>query len=327
MNTKLLPLALLALGIGFTATAQEKEKTKPKVKEESITIRKKGDGKEKLTIVVDGDNVTVNGKPIDEMKDADIEILRNKSMSDILPRIKGNLAPLGGMKMMRDGISVGSNRAFLGVVSEKTDKGAKINSVEKESAAEKAGLKKDDIITKVGDTKIDDSESLYEAIGKYKPEEKVSISYLRDGKENTATATLGKNASSNMRVFNLNKDFNFDNKDFKFDNRDFKFEMPDMQGFSFNRKPRLGLGIQDVEEGKGVKVLDVDSETPAAKAGLQKDDIITEIDGKSIDSVDDLRARVKDMKEGESFKLSYQRGGKTQTTEIKFPKKLKTADL
>ena len=104
---------------------------------------------------------------------------------------------------------------------------------------------------------------------------------------------------------------------------------PRMNGmeFSYNRRPRLGLEIQDLEEGKGVKILDVDEETPAAKAGLQKGDVISEVDGKPIGSVDDLKSKVKDLKEGESIKITYTRAGKTQNTEIKFPKKIKTAEL
>lgn len=330
MNTKIVPSALLALCITIGANAQTKEKAPAaKEKQESITIRKKSDSKEKVTIVIDGDNITVNGKPVEDMKSEDIEILRNKGIGPLMPRIRARIAPMmnGGMKMFRDA----NNRAFLGVVTEKTEKGAKINSVEKESAAEKAGLKKDDIITKVGDTKIEGSDDLYEAIGKYKPEDKVNITYLRDGKENKLIATLGKNASDMVFSFD-NKDFNFDNKQFKFDNKDFNFEMPRITGpngmnIMYNRKPRLGLEIQDVEEGKGVKVLDVDSDTPASKAGLQKDDVITEIDGAAIASVDDLREKIREKKEGDSFKITFRRNGNTQTADIKFPKKLKTADL
>ena len=330
MNTKIVSAALLALCLTIGATAQTKEKAPTaKPKQESITIRKKSDSKEKLTIVIDGDNITVNGKPVEDMKSEDIEILSNKGIGPLMPRIKARIAPMmnGGMKMFRDA----SNRAFLGVVTEKAEKGAKINSVEKESAAEKAGLKKDDIITKVGDSKIEGSDDLYEAIGKFKPEEKVSVTYLRDGKESTVNATLGKSASDMVFNFN-NKDFNFDNKAFKFDNKDFNFDMPRITGpngmnMIYNRKPRLGLEIQDVEEGKGVKVLDVDSDTPASKAGLQKDDVITEIDGSAIASVDDLREKIREKKEGDSFKITYRRNGNTQTADIKFPKKLKTADL
>lgn len=324
MNKRILPLFLLVMGCATLATAQTKEK--PKVtKEESITIRKKGDTKEKMTIVVDGDNITVNGKPLEDLKDTDIEILRNSGhMRTILPKIKGRLAPLGSLKMMGDDFPFAGNRAFLGVVTEKNEKGAKITLVEKESAAEKIGLTKNDIITQIGDKKIENSEDLYDAVGQYKPGDTINISYLRDGKPTTANATLGKNKASELRVFNMdrNNNFNFDMPDMpRIDGRDFNFN------FNYNRKPRLGVSIQDLAEGKGVKILDVEEDTPAAKAGLQKDDVITDLNGAAVSSVDELKSKVKDLKEGDSVKLSYQRAGKTQTAEIRFPKKLKTAEL
>jgi len=85
-----------------------------------------------------------------------------------------------------------SNKAILGVVTEKSEKGALVKEVNKESAAAKAGLQVGDVITKLGDTKIESADGLYNAVGKYKPEEKVSIGYLRDGKEKTTSAVLGK---------------------------------------------------------------------------------------------------------------------------------------
>ncbi|MEO8173352.1 MAG: PDZ domain-containing protein [Sediminibacterium sp.] len=344
MNKQFLPFLVLALGITAASTAQVKEVPK-KDKDQTITIRKKTDSKEKTTIVIDGDKVTVNGKPLDELKDGDIEVLRNKGMASMMPLLKERLRSQGGMKMFGgDNFAFGGgNRALLGVVSEKTDKGAKINSVTKESAAEKAGLKKDDIITKVGDAKIENSEDLYEAIGNHKPEEKVTITYLRDGKQSTATATLGKTSSSDVRSFSFNGDnFNMDKlreelprmkermrEMPRMEGLDKLREMPrihDMEVFGV-RRPRLGLEIQDVEEGKGVKILDVDSDTPASKAGLQKDDVISEVDGKTIASVDELKEKLKDLKEGDSIKITFKRGGQTQTADLKIPKKLKTADL
>lgn len=326
MNMKILPVALLAACVAFSANAQNKENSESKnkiKKDQSITIRKKNDSNEKTTIVIDGDNITVNGKPLEDLQDGDIEVLRNKSMG-LMPKIRGRLAPMGSMKMFGEAFPFGGNRAFLGVGSEKTEKGAKIISIEKGSAAEKAGLKKDDIITKVGDAKIEGSDDLFEAIGKYKPEEKVTITYLREGKEITATAILGKKVNAEPRIFN------FKGKDF---NEDFNFNMPDIPGANemdldyHVRKPRLGLEIQDLPEGKGVKILDANGDSPAEKAGLQKDDVITEVDGKSVATVDELKTKVKELKEGDSIQVTYQRNGKTQTTEIKIPKKLKTAEL
>jgi serine protease Do len=331
MNMKLIPLAVLALATVTGVTAQTKEKAekpeKKEKKEQSITIRKKPGSNEKTTIVIDGDQITVNGKPIDELKDGDIEVLRNRSFEP-LAKLRGRMAPMGGMKMFSDEFPFGGNRAFLGVSSAKDDKGAKVNSVDKESAAEKAGLRKDDIITRIGDTKIEGSDDLYDAISKYKPEEKVNITYLRDGKEAHTTATLGKSTAA--RTFRFNGEDFGDNL-----NRNFNFKMPSMpripnmegMDFSFGHKPRLGVEIQDLADGKGVKVLDVDEESAGAKAGLQKDDVITEVDGKAVTSVDELRSKVRDLKEGDSVKITYQRAGKTQTATVSFPKRLKTAEL
>jgi serine protease Do len=327
MNKKILPLLALMMGVTVFSNAQSKDKVK-KETESDLIIRKKGDSKEKMTIVIDGNDITVNGKPLGELKDSDVEILHRKGMGAMLPRIQKQMAPLGSLKMFGD-VAEG-NSAYLGVTSNGSEQGAKIVSVQKESPAEKAGFKKDDIITKVNETKITGSSDLYDAIGGFKPGEKVAITYLRNDKEATANVSLEKNAG-------FARSFNFKDGDF---NGDLNFNMPELQELRglrnmpringmdlFNRKPRLGIEIQDVEEGKGVKILDVDDDTPAAKAGLKKDDVISGLNGNSIDSVDELQSALKEMKEGDSFKVTYKRNGQSQTAEIRFPKKLKTAEL
>ena len=52
------------------------------------------------------------------------------------------------------------------------------------------------MITKVDDQVIDGSESLVATIRGHRPGEKVTITYLRDGKTHTTTATLGSDESS-----------------------------------------------------------------------------------------------------------------------------------
>lgn len=316
MLTKLFAASLIGITLTGTAFAQDSSQSKQK-KEERIIITKKGTGNEKLTVVVDGDKVTVNGKPVDQLNDKDVQVLKefgnDGNFSVELPEgLHGMMAPRN--------ISIfnaGNNKVFLGVMTEKDENGAKITDVTKESAAEKAGLKKADIITKINDTKITDANELHEAIGKFKPENKVKVTYLRDGKENIATAILGKIKSQTF-TFN-NKDFNFNfPKDNNF--RNFNFD-------HFPGKPKLGLKIQDTEDGNGVKIIDVDDESPAEKSGLKEDDIITEINGGEVKNVDDLKSKIKDLKEGDTYKIKYKRNGKAQSAEIKIPKKLKTADL
>lgn len=314
-----------------------------------ITDEELKDGKEtddkKITVIVDGDKVTINGKPVDDMNNEDVEILRGNAadLKLIAPYLRKagiarsfsnqNAQEIDIEEMINSGnlrnlnIDFGDdkkpNKALLGVITEKDERGAKINNVSKESAAEKAGLQKDDIITKVNDDKIENSDDLIKAIGKYNPDDEIKINYLRDGKSKNTKATLLKNNAKVVRAFSWNSN-------------DEPFEitppMPPAQNFNFNQfnrahKPKLGFKIQDTEEGNGVKILEIENETPAAKAGLQKDDIITEINGSEIKSVDTIKDKLADAKDGDVLKIKFTRNGTTQNTEVKIPKKLKTANL
>lgn len=70
---------------------------------------------------------------------------------------------------------------------DKTD-GVYLNMVNKESAAEDAGLKVGDIITKIGNKEIKNGAQLTEQVAQYRPGDKTSVTYFRNG--NLATATL-----------------------------------------------------------------------------------------------------------------------------------------
>ena len=108
--------------------------------------------------------------------------------------------------------------------------------------------------------------------------------------------------------------------------------MPPMEGFGGNAyvyggRPRLGLSIQDTDEGKGVKVLDVDDESSAAKAGIKEGDIVLGIDDKEVKSTDDVTRTMRENRDKSSYNFKIERDGKTQTVTVKIPKKLKTAEL
>lgn len=72
--------------------------------------------------------------------------------------------------------------------------GAYINSLTPGGAAEKAGLKEGDVILKVDGESISSSSDLVLAIRSHSPNDQVEVTYLRDGKEATATVTLGSDA-------------------------------------------------------------------------------------------------------------------------------------
>ena len=92
----------------------------------------------------------------------------------------------------------------------------------------------------------------------------------------------------------------------------------------FHNRPQVGCHHQDTEEGTGVKIIEVD-EGSAVKGGLQKDDIVTEINGKKIVSVRDAREALRDAGAKKYMEHTGARNGKPATIEIKIPKELKKA--
>ena len=71
-----------------------------------------------------------------------------------------------------------------------TEKGALVAGAQDGTPAEKAGLKSGDVITAVDGEPVANARELTRKIGALKPGAKAEISYLRDGKERTATIAL-----------------------------------------------------------------------------------------------------------------------------------------
>jgi serine protease Do len=342
LNLSAAAIAALLL-IPASIHAQEKDKDKEKKEKtekpektekkegQQIIITTKTDSKEKIVVEINGDKVTVNGKPVEDLKDDDISVNVHK--------LKGYNAlmsythPDGAFSYNwnnNNAFTYGGNEnvAMLGVVTDKTDDGVKVTEVNEETAAAKIGLKEDDIITKVDGKKIADPDDLTKVIRGHKPGDKVTITYLRDKKEQTGTAELGKYSGP----FTGNFGKTMPNMDFKVMpkiEQSYPRTMQGQNGYAFlsDNHPKLGLSVQDTDDGKGVKVLDVDNESNAAKAGVKKDDVIISINDKEVNSADEVAKIVRENREKPSMKLKVNRGGKTQDIEVKMPRKLKTTDI
>lgn len=82
---------------------------------------------------------------------------------------------------------------YQGIIPEDTDvEGTVVASVQDGSAIAKAGIKAGDIITKFGDYKTSNYMYLKYYLYRYKVGDKVTITYIRDGKEHTTEVTLEK---------------------------------------------------------------------------------------------------------------------------------------
>jgi len=320
---------------GQDVKEKEKEEKDKKREVEQITIVRKTDSKDKTVIEINGDKITVNGKPIEDLKeDGDITVHRNKykTLEGLnaysMPRGRaGNFNWDGGDEFKM--FNVDENRAMLGVVTEEVEGGVKVTELTDESAAKKAGIKEGDIITKIGDTKIEDPDQLSETVRKHKPGEKVAVTVLRDKKEQKITTELGKWKGVSSFSYGPGQNFKMDMPDYN------ELLVPRVQATPRMRygqawssgAPRLGLSVQDTDDGKGVKVIDVDEESNAAKAGLKENDIITSFNDKAVNSADEVAKLVKENKDKPTINLKITRNGKPQNVEVKMPRKLKTADL
>lgn len=96
------------------------------------------------------------------------------------------------------------------------------------------------------------------------------------------------------------------------------------------KRPLLGVSMIDLtdrwslyqrgitlntELTSGTVVIEVQKDSPAAKAGLKRGDIITEINGTKVDSSKTLQYALYKQKVGDTIKITYEREGKMQTTE------------
>lgn len=294
---------------------------------QEIIIRQKTDKDAKVTVEIKNGELFINGKPASEYEDGNLVITKRKLKS----MKNGNVIMDGGdmNSPFRENWNfkelMPQNKAFLGVTSMRPESGpagARIAEVSPGSAAEKAGLKRGDIITKLDELAIESPEDLSRAVGKYDPDEKATITYLRDGKEQKVTVALSQ--SPGARSYNFSGP-DGDNQDF------FKLLVPPGQNYGWNNNnsnsSKLGIRAQDTEDGKGVKVIYVDGESAAAKAGIKEQDIITSFDGHTVNDAGTLASLARESHLKPTVKVSVLRDGKSLELEVKNPRKLKTADL
>jgi serine protease Do len=98
----------------------------------------------------------------------------------------------------------------------------------------------------------------------------------------------------------------------------------------------LGIGIQDLDaklaktyglEGKGVLITKPIPGSPAEKAGLEANDIITEVQGREVKSADGLKNFVASHKPGETLKVKVFRGGVYKDFEVTIAKRPENASI
>ncbi len=174
----------------------------------------------------------------------------------------------------------------LGIQIQNTDNGPTIRVVINGSPAEKAGLKVGDVLTKIGDTTVTDAQSASAAVQTHKVGDDVAIEVTRDGKTVTVNVTLAAGAS-----------------------------IPTAPSVPANpaiaNRPMLGVELENTD--KGTVVRSVVAGSPAEKAGLKADDILTKIGDTTVTDAQSASAAVQTHKVGDEISIDVTRDGKTVT--------------
>ncbi|MDD5711457.1 MAG: DegQ family serine endoprotease [Smithellaceae bacterium] len=153
----------------------------------------------------------------------------------------------------------------------KNAKGALVSDVMEKSPAEKAGLKRRDVIVGYDDKAVDDPTTLKNMVASTPPGKDVTIRYLREGTEKALTVHIEETPLS-MKTAALAEN---------------KLRGVSVQDLS----PRIRKALSLPRKLNGVLVTGVDNDSPAAGV-LHTGDVITEINKEDIGSVRDFKAAV-----------------------------------
>ncbi len=167
----------------------------------------------------------------------------------------------------------------------KDKNGVLVGEVQKGSSAEKAGVKRGDIIRAINGEKIEDSNVLRNKVAGTLPGTEIKLTVLRDGNDIELAATLDEFSVRDPRTPGQGGG----------DNQN--------ETTPQNQSGKLGLSLESLtpqiakqlglEAGaEGLVVTAVEPNGPAAEAGISRGDLILEINRKSVTSVEDLASAV-----------------------------------
>ena len=172
--------------------------------------------------------------------------------------------------------------------------GAVVVSIETDSPAKKAGLMVWDLITKVNGKAIKNSAELRNLIGTMDPNEKITLTYVRDKQEKTISLTLVESKDTKGKSFDDQKT----DKTKGLDGVSVQEITPQMR-----QKNQLSRDIE------GVLVTKINEESKAYESGLRAGDIIAQIENISIKDIASYKKALKQFKDKNKRILIYSRNG------------------
>jgi serine protease Do len=173
--------------------------------------------------------------------------------------------------------------------------GVLITEVESDTPADKAKMKRGDVIVEFDGKEIKDVKQFRMLAAEAAPGEKIDVVLVRDGKKKTVELEVGERPTETA-------------------GNSIEEDAEDISPLF------LGVGLQSMQDEyrealelpgdiNGVIVTDVQGGTPAAKAGLRKGDVIVEIDKQQVENLDDFRKVMDDYDEDKVMVVIFRRGG------------------
>jgi serine protease Do len=175
----------------------------------------------------------------------------------------------------------------------KSEDGAFIESVEAGKPAEKAGVKPGDTIVKVDNVPVKETRDLIGYVSGKAPGSKVQLGVVREGKEQTLTATLAEREGEGGDSADPEKVSSDESHD--------KIGKIGISVMELTPQVRQMQRIKsDVD---GLLVVRVKEVSPAADAAIQEGDIITSVNGQKVSTADEFGKVVGKAKKGDYLKL------------------------
>lgn len=204
------------------------------------------------------------------------------------------------------------------------ERGVHLSEVTADSPAAKAGLKAGDVVTEFNGQRLEGTAQFRRMVRETPAGRTVQLTVWRDGRAQQLSVQLGSmeeqirgRIEDRFRI--LSPDFNF------------KFDMPKMD-LMVGRTPLLGIQADDISgqlgtyfgapEGEGILVREVNSGSPAEKAGLKAGDVIVKVDGERVKSTSEMRSKLRERREKKTVSLGVLRNRSEMSlnVEIEQPK-------
>lgn len=213
----------------------------------------------------------------------------------------GLAVPINMAKAIKDQlIATGKvQRGYVGVGMQNIDpemvdffklennKGVLVTSVTEGSPADKAGLKKDDVIIRLDNKKVEDPQDLKNIIGFTAPETEVEFTIIRGGKEKKVMVKVGSMQDSELAdTSDLGKKF----------------------GLTVATIDEEIADQYKAEEGNGVVVIDVNPGSPAARAGIRQGMVILSVNRVEVTDVGEFNAEIAKSEESKKALLLVKTG-------------------